>query len=71
MSAYEKLNDTTTVEKNILREVFLDRIWELEDQIQNATKLTKVKDLEMDVDRPRKYDFADFNDIPKYNFEDI
>ena len=46
MSAYEKLNDTTTVEKNILREVFLDRIWELEDQIQNATKLTKVKDLE-------------------------
>ena len=46
MSTYAKLNATTENEKAILREHFLDRIWELEDQIKNASKLTKVKDLQ-------------------------
>ena len=46
MSTYEKLQNTTKNEKNILREHFIARIWELEYEIQNASKLTKVKDLE-------------------------
>ena len=45
MSTYERLNDTTEKERNILRGHFLERIDELEFALRNATKLTKVQDL--------------------------
>ena len=45
MSTYEKLQNTTSDEKEILREHFLNRIWELEDQIKHASKYTKINEL--------------------------
>ena len=45
MSTYMKLEGTTKEERELLRDHFLSRIYELEDEILNQTKYTKVNDL--------------------------
>ena len=55
MSIYKRLADTTETEKAILRDHFLERIFELETELERATKLSKVKDIEKLLQCNKRY----------------